>query len=59
MELKNERILPTKNKRIFEAISLLSTATAVGLIAQKQPEGWFIFSENKYDLTFQKYAVIK
>ncbi len=47
MELKNERILPTKNKRIFEAISLLSTATAVGLIAQKQPEaGLFLVKIN-------------
>ena len=36
--LKNEEILPTKSEQAFEAVSLLSTADAVGLTAQKQPE---------------------
>ena len=53
MVLENEGFLSTKNKRIFEAISLWSTTKVVGLIAQKQLEAGLFLVQNRGMMHFE------
>ena len=41
--LKEERILPTKSGQAFEAMTILSKAKAIAVIAQKHARGMMHF----------------